>query len=157
MPLASGASPSAGPGWGAADRRRSCRVASCSANDKRLAGGLVSGLYEKIDARGRGQRKQFPILCIGVAASIFLFSAANDATAQDKVIRIGGLFAMSGPGSYFGVQDKQGIELAIEQLNKTGVNGYRFEVQYEDSACSPLPATQAAKRLLEQYKPQVVL
>jgi branched-chain amino acid transport system substrate-binding protein len=30
-------------------------------------------------------------------------------------------------------------------------------VQFEDSACSPLPATQAAKRLLEQYKPHVVL
>src|SRR5256884_1775568 len=102
-------------------------------------------------------RKHSAILCIGVAASVDLFVAANAAQAQDKVIRIGGLFAMSGPGSYFGVQDKQGIELAIEQLNKTGVNGYRFEVQYEDSACSPLPATQAAKRLLEQYKPDVVL
>src|SRR6266704_1983699 len=102
-------------------------------------------------------RKHSAILCIGVAASVALFVAANAAQAQDKVIRIGGLFAMSGPGSYFGVQDKQGIDLAIEQLNKTGVNGHRFEVQYEDSACSPLPATQAAKRLLEQYKPQIVL
>jgi branched-chain amino acid transport system substrate-binding protein len=55
------------------------------------------------------------------------------------------------------VQDKQGIELALEALNKAGVNGYKFEVKYEDSACSPLPATQAAKRLLEQYKPDVVL
>src|SRR5215831_20925274 len=102
-------------------------------------------------------RQHSAILCIGVVASIALFAAATGAQAQDKVIKIGGLFAMSGPGSYFGVQDKQGIELAIEQINKTGVNGNRFEVQYEDSACSPLPATQAAKRLLEQYKPDVVL
>src|SRR5216684_7974744 len=102
-------------------------------------------------------RQHFAILCIGVVASIALFAAARDAQAQDKVIKIGGLFAMSGPGAYFGVQDKQGIELAIEELNKTGVNGTKFEVQYEDSACSPLPATQAAKRLLEQYKPQIVL
>src|SRR5207302_9637860 len=102
-------------------------------------------------------RRHSAILCIGVLASFALFAAAKPGVGQDKVIRIGGLFAMSGPGSYFGVQDKQGIELAIEQLNKTGVNGYRFEVQYEDSACSPLPATQAAKRLLEQYKPDDVL
>src|SRR5215469_12514607 len=102
--------------------------------------------------------RQHPaILCVGLVASIALLAAARDAQAQDKVVKIGGLFAMSGPGSYFGVQDKQGIEPAIEQLNKTGVNGYRFEVQYEDSACSPLPATQAAKRVLEQYKPHVVL
>src|SRR6266581_7630710 len=102
-------------------------------------------------------RKHSAILCIGVAASVALFVAANAAQAQDKVIRIGGLFAMSGPGSYFGAQDKQGIELALEQLNKSGVNGYKFAIQYEDSACSPLPASQAAKCLLDQYKPDVVL
>jgi len=85
-----------------------------------------------------------------VAASLIATLAAASAQAQDKVIRIGALLPISGPGSYFGVQDRQGIDLAIEQLNKAGVNGYKFEVKYEDSACSPLPATQAAKRLLEQ-------
>jgi branched-chain amino acid transport system substrate-binding protein len=92
-----------------------------------------------------------------IAAGLALFAPAPIATAQDKTIKIGGLFPMSGPGSYFGVQDKQGIELALEQLNKEGVNGYRLQIQYEDSACSPLPATQAAKRLLDQYKPFIVL
>src|SRR5260221_10095100 len=95
-------------------------------------------------------RRHSALLRAGVAATFGLLAAANAAHAQDKVIKIGGLFAMSGPGAYFGVQDKQGIELAIEELNKTGVDGTKFEVQYEDSACSPLPATQAAKRLLEQ-------
>ena len=83
--------------------------------------------------------------------------SATSGIAADKVIKIGGLFPISGPGSYFGVQDKQGAELAIEQLNKSGVNGYKFEIRYEDSACSPLPATQAAKRLVEQFKPDVAI
>jgi branched-chain amino acid transport system substrate-binding protein len=83
--------------------------------------------------------------------------SATTGFAADKVIKIGGLFPISGPGSYFGVQDKQGVELAVEQLNKSGVNGYKFEVQFEDSACSPLPATQAAKRLVEQFKPDVAI
>lgn len=77
--------------------------------------------------------------------------------AQDKTVKIGALLPMSGPGAYFGAQDKQGVELALEQLNKTGVNGYKFSVQYEDSACSPLPASQAAKRLIDQYKPDVII
>ncbi len=94
----------------------------------------------------------------GIAAATFaLCAAATVAHAEDKVIKIGGLFPVSGPGAYFGVQDKQGIELAIEQINKAGLNGYKLEVRYEDTACSPLPATQAAKRLLEQYKPHVAL
>ena len=91
------------------------------------------------------------------ALAIMVPGLAPAAHAQDKVIKIGALLPISGPGSYFGVQDKQGIELALEQLNKAGVNGYKLEVKYEDSACSPLPATQAAKRLIEQYKPDVAL
>src|ERR1700750_3302249 len=86
-----------------------------------------------------------------------LAAGAGQALAADQVIKIGALLPISGLGSYFGVQDKQGIELAIEQLNKAGVHGYKFEGKYDDSACGPLPASQAAKRLLEQYKPDVVL
>jgi branched-chain amino acid transport system substrate-binding protein len=93
---------------------------------------------------------------VGVAAIGFLM-VGQATNAQDKTIKIGALFPISGPGSYFGAQDKQGVELALEQLNKSGVNGYKFEVQYEDSACGPLPATQAAKRLIEQYKPDVII
>src|SRR6202049_1453271 len=97
------------------------------------------------------------ILFAGAAAISGLLLVGNPADAQDKTIKIGALLPISGPGSYFGVQDKQGVELALEQLNKAGVNGYKFDVHYEDSACSPLPATQAAKRLLEQFKPDIVI
>ena len=90
-------------------------------------------------------------------AGCLLAVATTSSLAADKVIKIGGLLSMSGPGSYFGAQDKQGIELALDQLNKSGVNGYKFEIQYEDSACGPLPASQAAKRLIDQYKPDVLI
>ncbi|HSJ42622.1 MAG TPA: ABC transporter substrate-binding protein, partial [Xanthobacteraceae bacterium] len=68
------------------------------------------------------------------ATAIGLVAIGSAANAQDKTIKIGALFPMSGPGSYFGAQDKQGVELALEQLNKAGVNGYKFVVQYEDSS-----------------------
>src|ERR1044072_3644305 len=100
--------------------------------------------------------KTFRALFVTVA-TICLLAVGPTAYAQDKTIKIGALFPMSGLGSYFGAQDKQGVELALEQLNKAGVNGYKFAVQYEDSACSPLPATQAAKRLIEQFKPDVII
>jgi branched-chain amino acid transport system substrate-binding protein len=96
------------------------------------------------------------LMSAGLVGSIFAGSATAG-LAADKTIKIGALFPMSGPGSYFGAQDKQGVELALEQLNKAGVNGFKFEVKYEDSACGPLPATQAAKRLLDQFKPDVVI
>jgi branched-chain amino acid transport system substrate-binding protein len=95
------------------------------------------------------------MLALGISVSLIASTAVSN--AQDKTIKIGGLLPMSGPGAYFGAQDKQGVELALEQLNKAGVNGYKFTIQYEDSACGPLPATQAAKRLLDQYKPDVII
>ena len=100
-------------------------------------------------------RKQH-VLAVSVL-SLVASLAFGSANAQDKTIKIGALFPMSGPGAYFGAQDKQGVELALEQLNKDGVNGYKFTIQYEDSACSPLPASQAAKRLIDQYKPDVLI
>src|SRR6185437_9827675 len=98
----------------------------------------------------------FRALFLGTIA-VSLLTIGQTARAQDKTIKIGALFPMSGPGSYFGAQDKQGVELALEQLNKAGVNGYKFAVHYEDSSCGPLPATQAAKRLLEQFKPDIII
>lgn len=86
-----------------------------------------------------------------------MLAGAPGAAAQDKTIRIGVLMPISGPASYFGVMGKEGIELALEQVNKTGVNGYKLQVQAEDSACSPLQATNTVKRVLEQAKPHVVI
>jgi branched-chain amino acid transport system substrate-binding protein len=92
------------------------------------------------------------LFAVAAACAIAPLSAG----AQDKVIRVGILMPISGPASYFGVMGKEGIELALEQL-KGGVNGYRLQVQYEDSACSPLQATNTVKRVLEQLKPHIVI
>jgi branched-chain amino acid transport system substrate-binding protein len=89
---------------------------------------------------------------VAAACAIAPFSAG----AQDRVIRIGVLMPISGPGSYFGVMGKEGIDLALDQF-KAGVNGYRLQVQYEDSACSPLQATNTVKRVLDQFKPHIVI
>ncbi len=97
------------------------------------------------------------IVLFALGVSLGMVAAAPVGFAQERTIKIGGLLPTSGPGAYFGAQDKQGVELALEELNKTGVNGYKFAIQYEDSACSPLPATQAARRLIDQYKPDVII
>ena len=94
---------------------------------------------------------------LALKGAILAFACATFAAqAQEKVIRVGVLMPISGPGSYFGVMGKEGIDLALEQL-KGGVNGYHLQVQYEDSACSPLQATNAVKRVLDQFRPHIVI
>ena len=87
-------------------------------------------------------------------AVLGLFFLSFNLKAQE--VRIGVLMPISGPGSYFGVMGKEGIDLALEQL-KSNVNGVKLTVQYEDSACSPLQATNTVKRVLEQLKPHIVV
>jgi branched-chain amino acid transport system substrate-binding protein len=95
--------------------------------------------------------KLLPLIALG------LMSFSQVAQSQEKVIRIGLLYPISGPGSYFGVMGREGTDLAIEQLNKTGVNGYKFVVDYQDSQCSPLAATNVVKKTLENFKPHIVV
>ena len=91
------------------------------------------------------------------AAAVSLAAFAAPAVAQ-SVIKVGVLMPISGPASYFGVMGKEGIELALEQVNRgNGINGTKIAVQYEDSACSPLQATNTVKRVLEQFKPHIVV
>src|SRR3954464_6274698 len=99
---------------------------------------------------------RFASLAAG-ALGLLALAGASPALAQGKTIKIAALMPISGPASYFGVQDKQGMELALQGFNKAGVNGYKLEIRYEDSACSPLAATQTVKRVLDEYKPEIVL
>src|SRR5467141_465981 len=116
--------------------------------------GAQAGLFKSPGAETMTQVRFCRFAASAIAA--LLVFAPLPARAQDKIIKIGALLPMSGPGSYFGAQDRQGIELALDEI-KSGVAGYKFDVRYEDSSCAPLPATQAAKRLLDQYKPDVVI
>jgi branched-chain amino acid transport system substrate-binding protein len=93
------------------------------------------------------------LAALACSAALMPFAAQ----AQDKVIRIGVVMPISGPASYFGVMGKEGIDLAMEQVAKNPINGYRLQVQAEDSACGPLQATNAVKRILDQFKPHVVV
>jgi branched-chain amino acid transport system substrate-binding protein len=89
--------------------------------------------------------------------AITAMSASFTVAAQSNTIRIGVILPISGPASYFGVPAKQGMEMAVDELNKTGVNGYKFQLQVEDGACSPLQATNVGKKLIDEYKPHAMI
>jgi branched-chain amino acid transport system substrate-binding protein len=104
-------------------------------------------------------RRNFSVasMILAAVASLQLSFVPAYGQGSGTTIKIGALFATSGPGAYQGAQQKEGAELAVEQLNKSGVNGWKFQLYHEDSACAPLPATQAAKRLIETVKPDVII
>jgi branched-chain amino acid transport system substrate-binding protein len=104
------------------------------------------------------RRRSLPGLPGSAAIRLALLLAMTSAPAfGQSAIRIGVLMPISGPASYFGVQTREGIDLALEQINRSGINGRTLQVKYEDSECSAAAATAAVKRVLEQYKPDIVV
>src|SRR4051812_19663652 len=55
-----------------------------------------------------------------------------------KELRVGAYLSLSGAETEFGVQTKEGIELAVEEANKAGgVKGTPVKVLYEDDKSTP--------------------
>lgn len=73
-------------------------------------------------------------------------------------IRIACITPLTGPEAHWGTWTRQGIDLAVEQVNaRGGVWGRRLVVQYEDSGGRPDAALAAARKLIEIDKIQFLL
>lgn len=78
--------------------------------------------------------------------SVALFSACNN---KSESINIGSTLDLTGPNAVYGEQVKQGIELAINEINeKDGIQGKKIEVTYLDSKSDPKLAVTNTQQLI---------
>lgn len=81
-------------------------------------------------------------------------SAQAVATANNTTITIGVLIPLTGDFAFIGEMARQGVEIAIAQLNKTG---QRVQVIYQDEKCLPKEALAGFKKLVTVDKVDQVL
>lgn len=89
------------------------------------------------------------------AAGCMLASLSAPAHAQqgvtDQEIKLGWFGALSGPASFAGGSARDGINLALKEINEAGgINGRKLTLVFEDDANSPAKALAAVKKLVEQ-------
>lgn len=92
--------------------------------------------------------KRFVLLSL---ATVFLFATSFVSSAQsaDKVVKIGGVYPLTGYLGWLGEYYKKAATLEVERINKAGgVNGYKLELVVYDDQSSPEEATRAALRLV---------
>ena len=64
---------------------------------------------------------------------------------------LGSVLSLVGPAGSTGVGIKQGMDLALEEINaKGGVDGRKLEIIYEDDEAQPAKATTAATKLIQK-------
>src|SRR5246127_4689398 len=83
---------------------------------------------------------------------------AVSAHAQDKKIKIGVIFDLTGPLAGGGSElQYTGAKIMLDHYAKTGVEGYKVEAIYADAQSKPDVAINESVRLLEQEKVDMVL
>ena len=75
-----------------------------------------------------------------------------------ETVKIGVLTPLTGPVAEYGNNIKDGIELAMQEINKdAGINGKRIELYFEDSKCDPAQALSGFNKLTDIDGVQIVL
>jgi branched-chain amino acid transport system substrate-binding protein len=94
------------------------------------------------------------LVIIAVSLCIAALSFGCKGTGSDSnTIRIGALFAVTGPASFLGAPEKKTAEMLIEQINaRGGLAGKKLELIVKDTAGSPEKAISFAKQLIEENK-----
>ena len=82
---------------------------------------------------------------------VLALCALIERVTAEETINIGALLALTGPYPLQGNAFREGIELAVDDLNTAGgINGKKIQIFLEDTANDPKNALTAAKKLVEQ-------
>ncbi len=96
--------------------------------------------------------KKMLIGLITIALALGL-SAFTPAAADEKVIKIGAMYPMTGRAGLYGKDSVAAAEMAVEEINsKGGVAGYKIELLTTDSKAKPPYAVRVAKRYITEDK-----
>jgi branched-chain amino acid transport system substrate-binding protein len=86
--------------------------------------------------------------CVAIAATAVSCKKQNKET-----VKIGAIFAVTGPASFLGAPEAKTAQMLIDEINSDGgVNGKDLELIVKDSAGKPENAISFAKQLIEENK-----
>src|SRR3954465_14432778 len=94
----------------------------------------------------------------GLLVAISATGLSVSAHAQEKKIKIGVIFDLTGPLAGGGSElEYIGAKIMLDHFSKTGVEGYKIEAVYADAQSKPDIAINEAVRLLEQEKVDMLM
>ena len=83
------------------------------------------------------------------AALVMLVAGGVQAADQKQPIKIGAMFALSGPAAHIGTPTKLVAEMVVDQINKAGgINGRPLELIIGDTESDPAKAATIAKKFI---------
>lgn len=96
---------------------------------------------------------------LGVLSAVVLaLTLASCSKAESNSVKIGGIFPLSGQVAVYGVECKNGVDLAIEEINAAGgINGKPIVLVSEDDEGNPDKTVNAFKKLSTKDGVKIVI
>lgn len=96
---------------------------------------------------------------LGILSAVVLaLTLASCSKAESNSVKIGGIFPLSGQVAVYGVECKNGVDLAIEEINAAGgINGKPVVLVSEDDEGNPDKTVNAFKKLSTKDGVKVVI
>lgn len=86
------------------------------------------------------------------------FSAVAFAASKGKTVKIGGVAPLSGAVAVYGVECKNGIDLAVSEINAAGgINGQQVQFICEDDEGDAAKSVNAYKKLVTRDRVRVII
>ncbi len=96
---------------------------------------------------------------VGVVVGLFLLSALITPafSAATNTIKIGFAFSMTGGAAVYGASQKEGVLLAVDQINAAAGSGLQIVPVFEDDACVPQQGTNVFNKLINGDKVSLII
>ena len=97
-------------------------------------------------------------IAVGLMVMAVPFIAGICKSDAAGTVRIGGLFAVTGPASFLGEPEKKTLEMLVNEANaKGGINGVKVEAVIYDTQGDATKAVQLATKLIKNDKVSVII
>lgn len=94
-------------------------------------------------------------LIVAIASAGLILGCAKE---DKKEIKIGAILPLTGPAAQFGQWKKEGIDMALDEINKAGgIDGSVIRMIYEDSQGDPKTGLAALRKLMTVEKTKIIL
>ncbi len=104
------------------------------------------------------KRRTWIVAALGLGLISSLGLGCGNKAAATPEWRVGAYLSLSGPQTQFGVDTREGIELAMDQVNKAGgVKGKPIKLLVEDDKSSQQEATNKVLQLIDRDKAVALL
>ena len=84
-------------------------------------------------------------------------SAGSEGGAAEGTVRIGAALSLTGPAAAYGAQQKQGIDAAVDEINKAGTLPLKLEVVIEDDGSTKEGGINVFQRFINRDKVSAII